>query len=222
MDYFFLSKTLLFQGIHPLDLPAMLSCLGAKQQSFSKDTHIYQTGDMVTSLGIVLTGSVRIESIDLWGNTSVLDLAGSGSVFAETYACIPQEPLMVDVVAADSCEILFIDIQRLLTTCSNTCKHHSRLIRNLLTISARKNLTLSRRIFHTSSKSIRGRLLSYLSFQAAQHGSCQFSIPFNRQQLADYLNVDRSALSNELSKMRREGLLNTDRNWFFLKKLPQE
>lgn len=220
MNYSFLSTTLLFQGISPQDIPPMLSCLGAKQQSFQKGTRIYQAGEIVSCLGLILSGKVSIESIDLWGNNSVLDLAGPGSIFAETYACIPREPLMVDVVAAESCEILFLNTQRLLTTCNSSCSHHSRLIRNLLSISARKNLTLSRRMFHTSSKSIRGRLLSYLSFQAARQGSRQFSIPFNRQQLADYLNVDRSALSNELGKMRREGLLDTDRNWFCLKAFP--
>ena len=222
MDYFFLTKTPLFQGVSTQELPAMLSCLEAKQQSFQKDARIYRAGDTVSALGLILSGSVRIESVDLWGHTSVLDLAGPGSVFAETYACIPQEPLMVDVVAAEPCAILFLDTQRLLTTCSSACSHHSRLIRNLLAISARKNLTLSRRIFHTSSKSIRGRLLSYLSFQATCQGSPEFSIPFNRQQLADYLGVDRSALSNELSKMRREGLLSAERNHFCLKKPAQE
>jgi len=90
------------------------------------------------------------------------------------------------------------------------------LIRNMLTIAARKSLNLSRRIMHTSSKSIRGRLLSYLSFQATQHGCREFDIPFNRQQLADYLSVDRSAMSNELSKMQRDGIITVDRNHFVL------
>lgn len=123
---------------------------------------------------------------------------------------------MVSVVAADTAEILFLDISRVLHICSNTCVFHSKLIGNLLFISSQKNLNLSRRIFHTSSKSIRGRLLSYLSFQATQHGSCDFEIPFNRQQLADYLSVDRSAMSNELSKMQRDGLLSVKRNHFIL------
>lgn len=118
----------------------------------------------------------------MWGNKSILDKVGPGQVFAESYACVPGEPLMVSVVAADTTEILFLDISRVLHICSNTCVFHSKLIGNLLFISSQKNLNLSRRIFHTSSKSIRGRLLSYLSFQATQHGSCDFEIPFNRQQ----------------------------------------
>lgn len=162
----------------------------------------------------MLSGSVSIENDDVWGNKSILDKVGPGQVFAETYACVPGEPLMVSVVAAEDTEILFLDVSRALDGCSNACGSQSRLLRNLLSISARKNLHLSRRIFHTSSKSIRGRLLSYLSFQAAQHGSNDFEISFNRQQLADYLSVDRSAMSNELSKMQRDGLLTVNRSHF--------
>ena len=123
---------------------------------------------------------------------------------------------MVNVVAAEICDILFINTRRLLNPCSGNCSYHNKVIRNLLTISAQKNLNLSNRIFHTSSKSTRGRLLSYLSFQATRKGVYEFSIPFNRQQLADYLNVDRSALSNELSKMQKEGILSYQKNHFRL------
>ena len=121
---------------------------------------------------------------------------------------------MVNVVADEDTSILFLDIGRVLTTCRTTCTHHSMLIQNLLLASARKNLGLSERIMHTSPKSIRGRLLSYFSAQAARQGSVNFSIPFNRQQLADYLSVERSALSNELSLMQRDGLIRYEKNHF--------
>ncbi|UWP58818.1 Crp/Fnr family transcriptional regulator [Ruminococcus gauvreauii] len=217
MDYIFLSKTLLFRGDSPEEIKIILDCLGCEQKTFKRGEAIYRSGDVVQSLGIVLSGRVQIENDDLWGNKSILDSVGPGQVFAETYACVPGEPLMVSVIAAEASEILFLNIGRVLKTCPNACQHHSRLVSNLLTISARKNLNLSRRIFHTSSKSIRGRLMSYLSFQAARHGCFEFTIPFNRQQLADYLSVDRSAMSNELSKMQREGLLTADKNRFCLK-----
>ncbi|WP_411337787.1 Crp/Fnr family transcriptional regulator [Ruminococcus gauvreauii] len=217
MDYFFLSKTLLFRGDSPEEIKIMLDCLGCEQKTFKRGEVIYRSGDIVQSLGIVLSGRAQIENDDLWGNKSILDSVGPGQVFAETYACVPGEPLMVSVIAAEASEILFLNIGRVLKTCPNACQHHSRLVSNLLTISAQKNLNLSRRIFHTSSKSIRGRLMSYLSFQAARHGCFEFTIPFNRQQLADYLSVDRSAMSNELSKMQREGLLTADKNHFCLK-----
>ena len=216
MNSLFLSQTMLFRGIAPEEISGMLACLHAETKTFQKGHYIFRAGDTVTCVGLVLSGSVSIEHDDVWGNKSILDHVHPGQVFAETYACVPGEPLMISVVAAEPCEILFLDVGRMLRVCSNSCGFHNRLIRNLLTIASQKNLNLSRRIFHTSSKSIRGRLLSYLSFQARQHGSRDFIIPFNRQQLADYLSVDRSALSNELSKMQREGLLRFDRNHFCL------
>lgn len=178
---------------------------------------IYRAGDTVQSMGLVLSGRVQIENDDLWGNKSVLDSIAPGMVFAETYAFLPGEPLMVSAVASEPSEILFLNGARILQSCPNACIHHSKLIRRLLTISSQKNLNLSRRIFHTSAKTIRGRLVSYLSGQAAQSQSPDFTIPFNRQQLADYLSVDRSALSNELGKMQRDGLLQVNKNHFILK-----
>lgn len=217
MDALFLSKTMLFSGISQSDIPSLLDCLGSEQKRYDREEIIYHAGDLVSSMGMVLSGRVQIETNDILGNRSVLDSVGPGSVFAETYASLPAEPLMISVSAAEPSDILFLNVSRLLDTCPSGCTFHSQLIRNLLAISAQKNLNLSRRIFHTASKSIRGRLLSYLSFQAAKEGSREFTIPFNRQQLADYLSVDRSALSNELSKMQKEGLLCVKRNWFLLK-----
>ena len=216
MDLLFLSKTMLFRGATPEEIDAMLGCLSAETRVFRRGQVIFRAGDTISALGLVLSGSVSIENDDVWGNKSILDKVRPGQVFGETYACVPGEPLMISAVAAETAEILFLDVGRVLTLCSNACGFHSALIRNLLTIASQKNLSLSRRIFHTSSKSIRGRLLSYLSHQATLHGSPDFTIPFNRQQLADYLSVDRSALSNELSKMQRDGLLRVDRSHFVL------
>lgn len=216
VDYEFLETTLLFQGTKAEDIKAMLTCLCAETRHFEKGTLIYSAGTTVSSMGMVLSGSAQIISDDLWGNRSILDNIAPGRVFAETYASLPAEPLMVSVLAAESCEILFLNAAKITQTCPGACPHHMALIRNLLRISSQKNLNLSRRIFHTAPKSIRGRLLSYLSFQAASCGSREFNIPFNRQQLADYLSVDRSALSNELSKMQRDGLITVDKNHFCL------
>lgn len=220
MDVNFLSKTLLFRGISEEDIENMLHELGAKQQHFQKGEIIFRAGDVVQSLGLVLSGSVNIENDDVWGNKSILDNIAPGQVFAETYACVPGEPMMVSVVASEAAGVLFLNVGRGLEqeigNPSEKRHYYGRLIQNLLIISAQKNLNLSRRIFHTTSKSIRGRLLSYLSYQATRQGSFQFAIPFNRQQLADYLSVDRSAMSNELSKMQKEGLVTVNRNYFIL------
>lgn len=214
MDFVQISKTVLFQGTRPEDAEAMLKCLEAREKQFQKDETIYYVGDRVSELGLVLSGSVLIENDDLWGNRSILDRIGPGQIFAETYACVPGEKLLVTVTAAEKTEVLFLNVGKILRVCTNACSFHARLIRNLLTLSARKNLNLSRRIFHTSAKSIRGRLLSYLSWQAVKQGSREFDIPFNRQQLVDYLGVDRSAMSAELGKMKREGLIQVDRSHF--------
>lgn len=216
MDYLFLAKTPLFRGTTPEEVQTMLSCLQAERKTYKKGELIYRMGDIVHSMGLILSGSVSIENDDIWGNRSILDTARTGQVFAEAYACVPAEPMMVSVVAAETTEVLFFNVNRILSVCSNHCSHHNKIIQNLLSISARKNLNLSRRIFHTSAKSIRGRLSSYLSYQAMQNESREFDIPFSRQQLADYLSVDRSALSNELSKMQKEGLLQVNRNHFVL------
>ena len=216
MDYLFLSKTVLFRGISPEEVKGMMHCLQAVHRTYPRGAVIHHAGDVIHAVGMVLSGSVSIENDDIWGNRSILDRVSPGQIFAETYACLPGEPLMVNVVALEPTEVLFLNTEKMFTLCSNTCTFHSKLVRNLLSISAQKSLNLSRRIMHTSAKSIRGRLLSYLSFQAAKHGSLEFEIPFNRQQLADYLGVDRSAMSNELSKMQRDGLLKSERSRFIL------
>lgn len=218
MDDNLLTKTAIFQNISNNEVKSMLECLRAVTRQYQKGETIYRIGDVISDMGLVLSGSIHIEQNDIWGNRRILEYIGSGQVFAETYACIPNEPLMVNAIAAKDTEVLFLNAEKLLTTCPSTCSFHTRVIRNLLSISAQKNLSLTRKIFHTSPKSIREKLLSYLSFQAIRQGTYQFDIPFNRQQLADYLGVDRSALSNELSKMQRDGLLRFHKNRFCLTK----
>lgn len=209
-----LSKTKLFQGVSQKEAESMLDCLQGEEKFYQKGEMILRMGDTVSSLGMVLSGSVMIENDDIWGNRSILDQIGAGQVFAETYACVQDEKLMVNVVAAEDAEILFLNTERVIRTCFRSCPFHGMLIKNLLAISAQKNLNLSRRIFHTSPKTIRGKLLSYLSDQAVKWGRPEFDILFNRQQLADYLGVDRSAMSKELGKMQKDGLIKVKKNHF--------
>lgn len=217
MDLTFLAQTPLFHGVAPQEITAMLGCLHAREQSFSKGQIIYAAGTCITAMGMVLEGSVCIQRDDFWGNTSVLASVSPGQMFAETYSCIPHEPLMVSVMAEKPCTVLFLETPHMLQVCSNQCGFHQRLVQNLLVISAQKNLALSQKIAFTTAKTIRGRLLTYLSAQASEGKRPDFTIPFNRQQLADYLNVERSALSNELSKMQRDGLLTVSGRHFVLK-----
>lgn len=206
-----LTKTEIFAGATEEEVSSMLNCLSAKKKKYQKDEIIFHAGDIVSSIGVMLKGNALIENDDIWGNRSVLDYVKEGQIFAETYACALDEKLMVNVIAMSDCEVLFLDVRKILKVCPNACEFHQNLVQNLLAISAQKNLNLSRRIFHTSSKTIRGRLLSY---QAMEREKEEFDIPYNRQQLADYLGVDRSAMSNELGKMQKDGLIEVKRNHF--------
>ena len=209
-----LANTLLFRGMDPSDIEEMLGCLLAKECTYKKGEILFPDGSPTEQIGVVLIGRVIIELGDVWGNNSVLSSIGPGGIFAETYACIPGEPLMVNVTAAEDTEALLLNIRRVLEPCSKVCPYHVRLVRNLLALCAGKNLQLSRRVLHTGPKSIRKRLLSYFSECIKRTGSYSFDIPYNRQQLADYLSVERSALSNELSIMQRDGLIRYEKNHF--------
>lgn len=202
-----LTQTSLFSGISQADLSALLSCLAAVERRYSKGAVILAEGEPTQWMGLVMEGRAIISCADVWGKSSILGFAEPGAVFGEAYACVPGEALLISVCAAEETRVLFLNVGKLLTVCGNACPFHARLIRNLLSISAGKNLQLSRRIFHTTPKSIRGRLQSYFSECAKKSGSLTFTLPFNRQQLADYLGVDRSAMSSELSKMQRDGLI---------------
>lgn len=213
----FLAKTQLFAGSTPDDIKAMIGCLGAREKHFDEGAYIHRMGDVIKTVGLVLEGSVRIESVDVWGNVSVLGTTAAGGMFGEAYAAVPDEPLMVDIIAAENSTILFLNVAKVLTTCSHACPNHSRTSNNMTAIIARRNLALSRRIFHVAPKTIRGKVLAYLSDMAESSGSRTFDIPYDRQQLADYLGVDRSALSAELSRMQKAGLIETRRSRFTLK-----
>ena len=193
----------------------ILALGGMRQKHFEKNEVILSAGCTTHEIGLVLSGSVNIENLDLWGSKSILSNIGAGQVFGETYA-FSHETLMVDAVAAQQTDILFWNLDILVHTPHPASTWQPKFIRNLLQISLRKNLALSQRIFCTTPKTIRGRLLVYLSNQAAKAGNNHFKIPFDRQGLADYLNVDRSALSKELGKMRDEGILTTRKNAFTL------
>lgn len=217
MNTFFLANTQLFRGICESEIEELLLCLGAYERKFQKDDVVFRAGSPVNAFGLVASGSVNIVVNLYWGNSIIFGHVGKGEVFAENYAAIPGKELLCDVVACEETEIVFLNMKHVLTTCRKGCAYHNRIIQNMLRISAQKNLNMSSRMMHTASKSLRERLLSYFSEQALEHGGAHFTIPFNRQQLADYLAVNRSAMSNELSKMQAEGLISYRKNEFLLK-----
>ena len=183
--------------------------------SYRKNEVIFHVGDTVREIGVVLCGSVHVETVDFWGNRSLLGHIPAGHIFAETYV-ICREPLCVDAVAAEDSEIRFVDLDRLTNRANAGKSWYAGMFSSLLEITAHKNLALSDRIFFTLPKSVRERLLAYLSAMAQRSGSASVEIPFDRQQLADYLNLDRTAVSKELGRMKREGLIAFRKNRFRL------
>ncbi len=166
-------------------------------------------------MGMVISGSVTIESNDVWGNRTILSHVGFGQFFAETYALLPDEVMLVDVMANEDCQILFLHIGNLVSDMQKT-SWTQKLYRNLLLISSYKNLALSGRSFHTTPKSARGRILAYLNTMSLQNHSTEFVIPFDRQQLADYLNLERTNMSKELTRMQRDGIIECRKSHFKL------
>ena len=217
MDINVLEKSRLFHGMTAKELSLCLDSLNAGEKEYRKEDLILHAGDKTDRIGMVLSGSVTIESNDVWGNRTVLSHVGKSQYFAETYALLG-EVLLVDVRANEDCRILFCNIRTLLDDCKKSSPWKEKLLKNILIISSLKNLVLSGRSFHTSPKSCRGRLLSYLNAIALQTGSKEFDIPFNRQQLADYLNLERTNLSKELSHMKDEGLIEYRKSHFRLLK----
>lgn len=213
MDFQFLP---VFQGLTEQELHDLEQIGAIRRQKFNKHVTVFHVGDLVHEIGIVLEGSVLIENNDLWGNKSILSRVEKGQVFAESYA-FHEVPLMVDAIADEDSLILFLDVQQLMEEQNAQATWYCKMLKNLLLISTKKNRNLSNRIFCTTSKTVRGRLAAFFSEQAAKTGSNTFDIPFNRQQMADYLNLDRSALSKELGKMREEGLLTFRKNHFSIK-----
>ena len=209
-----LQNNLLFQNMTIAEISSALDALSATLKSYRKGEVIYLAGKYTSSMGIVLEGSVTIESNDIWGNRTILSHVEKGQFFAETYALLEHEAMLVDVTANENCRILFLQIGSLKKILSDKHSWTIKLLANLLAISAHKNLTLSGRSFHTAPKSIRSRVMSYLNSVSLQKGTKEFDIPFDRQQLADYLNLDRTALSKELGRMKRDGIIQVHKNHF--------
>ena len=217
---FVLRNSPFFQGITEAEILSVLHCVEATVVRKKKDEWIFRVGDSTQTMGLVLSGSVLSVQEDLWGHRNILAKILPGDFFGESYAATPGSVLNISVVAQEDVEILLLNINRLMTVCHNTCTHHNRLIRNLVSVLAGKVLQRDSKIIHISKRSTREKLLSYLSSESIRQGKLAFDIPYDRQQLADYLSVERAAMSAELSKLKKEGILDTHKNYFILYNVP--
>lgn len=206
----------LFHNITFQELESLLQCLDAGIKHYSKDSFIFWAGNPARRVGLLLEGSIQIVRNDVFGNRTILAKLSAGDLFGEVFACAGMDTLPVSAVAATSCRVLLLDYRRIITTCSSTCVFHNLLIENMLRILANKNLLLNQKIEVLSARGLREKLLTYLHSMALQSADQRFAIPFNRQELADYLSVDRGALSRELSAMQRDGLIRCEKNQFEL------
>ena len=205
-DYFdILSQCPLFAGISRQELGQMLRCLDGKITGIAKGNPVFLEGDRAEFVGVVLSGVVQIVRDDYYGNRSVLTVVSPGGLFGEAFACAGVETLPVSAMVLQDCTVLLLDCRRVLTGCSNACPFHSRLVRNLLQGIAQKNLMLTQKIRCMSQKPTQEKLMEFLLEQAKQQGSAEFVIPYDRQALADYLGVERSAMSAEISKLKKAG-----------------
>ncbi|MDR2932283.1 MAG: Crp/Fnr family transcriptional regulator [Oscillospiraceae bacterium] len=211
-----LLKNPLFSDIDPGDITLLLQCLNGKTQSYRKNDIIFLAGDKARAVGIVRAGSVNVMKEDFMGNRTILAIIGKGGMFGEAFACAQTDKLPVSVIARADSEILLIDYKKIITTCPSACAFHHRMIENMLGILAEKNVALNKKMDIMSRRSTREKLIAYLSDRAAEAGSGAFDIPFSRQELADYLCVDRSAMSTALSKLQSDGVLRYTHNSFEL------
>lgn len=209
-------KCPLFEGIEDKDLLGLMGCLGAKLMSFEKKYTIFTEGSRAKYLGIILSGSAQIIQLDYYGNRSILSVIEASELFGEAFACAELEAIPVSVVANEACDVLLIECERILHTCSKACGFHQKLIFNLMKDIATKAIMFQQKIEIVSKRSTREKLLAYLNIQSKKAGSRSFDIPFDRQELADYLEVERSGLSAEISKLRKEGILISNKNSFEL------
>ena len=211
-----LKRTKLFAGIAEDEISLMLSCLDAHLREYRKGEYVFRQGEHISTIMMLVDGELHIQQDDYWGNRSIISHISAGDMFGEAYIAPESGALLNDVVAVEDSTVIFLDAKKIMTVCSSACRFHSIVVQNLFFAISEKNRKLVMKLGHMSKRTTREKLISYLSAESRRQNSSDFTIPFNRQQLADFLSVDRSAMSNELCRMRNEGLLRFDKSRFTL------
>ena len=211
-----LKRTQLFSGVGEEEIGAMLNCLQARLCTYKKGEYVLRQGEHLDKILVLVGGKLHIQRDDYWGNRSIINMVSVGEMFGEAYVAPESGTLMNDVLAVEDSAVIFFDVKRIITVCSAACRFHSMVVQNLFFSISEKNRKLVQKLTFMTKRTTREKLIAYLSEEAKRQKSSEFSIPFNRQQLADFLSVDRSAMSNELCKMRDEGLIEFEKSYFKL------
>ncbi len=211
-----LKRTKLFSGVGDDEITSMLDCLCARLCTYKKGEYVLRQGEHIGDIIVLAKGKLHIQKDDYWGNRSILGEISIGEMFGEAYVAPESCTLINDVVAIEDSAAIFFDVRRIITTCPSACRFHSIVVQNMFFAISEKNRKLVQKLEHISKRSTREKLISYLSEESKRQNNSSFTISFNRQQLADFLSVDRSAMSNELCKMRDEGLITFNKNHFIL------
>jgi CRP-like cAMP-binding protein len=207
----------LFAGIKEDDYETMMACISFHCSKYQRGDYVTLEEEHIKNIGIIMSGSIDIIKEDLWGGTTILLRMRSGEMFGETFACAVNSASTVTFIASADTKVLFMPFTRVMHSCSNVCVFHHRLIENMVSLIAAKNRDLMQKIEVISKKNLRDKIMTYLSMQAQTQGKRYFDVPMGRLELADYLCADRSALTRELSNMKKDGLIDYDRNTFHLK-----
>lgn len=211
-----LKRTKLFAGVSEDEIATMLDCLQARLYTYKKGEYVFRQGEHLNHIMVLVEGELHVQRDDYWGNRSIINMVDVGEMFGEAYVAPDSGAILNDVIADADSAVIFFDVKRILTTCSSACRFHTMIVQNLFFGISEKNRKLVQKLGHMSKRSTREKLISYLSEEAKKQNNNIVTIPFNRQQLADFLSVDRSAMSNELGKMRDEGLILFEKNRFML------
>lgn len=206
----------IFSGISKDHLGPMLKCLHATEKKYKKNEFIFLEGENVAYIGVILSGQVNMLKEDFGGQLSVLAVMRNSELFGETFVCGSRQDTTVSFQAAAPTRALLLPFHRVLNVCSNNCAFHHQVITNLVRLIADKNMLLLQKVEISSKKTLREKILTYLYFLKGQQHSNYIECPLDRQELAGFLNANRSSLSRELSLMQEEGILEYDRNLFHL------
>ncbi|MCD7954744.1 MAG: Crp/Fnr family transcriptional regulator [Lachnospiraceae bacterium] len=211
-----LKRTQLFSGVSENEISSMLTCLNVTLKTYKKGEYVFREGEHLSDIAVLVEGQLHIQRDDYWGNSNIISIVNVGEMFGEAYVTPNSGAMLNNVIAIADSAVLFFDAKRIITTCPSACRFHSMVVQNLFYAISDKNRKLVQKLSHMSNRSTREKLMSYLSEESSRQNSSTFIIPFNRQQLADFLSVDRSAMSKELCKMRDDGIIRFEKNQFTL------